>query len=238
VARPVLAVLTLLLALAAPVQAQTTADTRAISVEGDASRQVPNDTARFTTAVSAQRRTARGALGASAKTTRRVLASLAALGVERADTRTSSVTLRRVFERDRRTRRLRLVGYRARSGVRVTIRDLAQVGQAIDAVVGAGAGDVGSVTFFVSDSEAIYREVLAEAFDDALAKAQLLAARAGLTLGPARAISEGTDEELFTLEGRQRLAGADSPSAETTPVRPGRTRVKAVVSVLFDASVP
>lgn len=235
--RLVALVLTLAVAaVAAPAAAQTT-ETRSISVQGTASRQIPNDAARFTTTVRVQRRTADAALAAASRRTRRVLSSLAELGVARVDTRTSSITLTRAFERDRRTGRLRLVGHRARTSVRATIRDLTRVGSAIAAVVRAGASDVGSVTFFVSDTDAVYREVLGEAFDEARAKAEQLAARAGLTLGPARAISEGTDEEFFTMELARGLA-EPSPVTKAPPIRPGRTNVEATVSVVFDATAP
>src|SRR6185503_15716478 len=121
--RPFLSTLLLVLAVAAPAQAQSTAE-RTITVEGDASRRVPNDTARFSTNVSLERRTAGAALAANARVTRRVLSRLSALGIKRADTRTTGVTLRKVFERNRRTRRLVQVGYQARNSVRVTVREL------------------------------------------------------------------------------------------------------------------
>ena len=226
-----------LLLVAPPAQAQTE-ETRSISVEGTSVRQVPNDTARFTASVTARRKTSTGALAAAARTTRRVLRSLAELGVARADTRTTSVGVRRVFARNPRTRRLRLVGYRARSSARTIVRDLSDLGPAIDGVTEAGATDVGSVTFYVADSEAVYLEVLAEAFDRARAKAELLAERAGLTLGSARVISEGRDEEFFAVEefAEARLR-APSPDA-APPIRPGRSRIEAIVSVVFDATAP
>ena len=227
----------LLTLIAAPAQAQTT-DTRSISVEGISSRQVANDTARFSAAVVARRETARAALSAAARRTRRVLSSLAEVGVTRADTRTTSVSVQRVFERDRETRRLRVVGYRARSSVRATVREVADVGAAIDAVIRAGATDIGSVTFFVADSDAVYLELLGEAFDAARAKAELLAARAGLTLGPARVITEGREEDFFTVDFAEGDSGAQSPVFSRPPIRPGRSRIEAVVSVVFDATAP
>ena len=88
------AIALLLALIAAPAEAQTT-ETRSISVEGTSSRQVANDTARFTSAVTARRKTAADALDAAARATRRLLASLADVGVARADTRTTSVSVRR-----------------------------------------------------------------------------------------------------------------------------------------------
>lgn len=236
--RPLALLTALLIALiAAPAQAQTEEETRSITVEGTTSRLVPNDAARFSAGVVARRKTASRALAAVGKTTRRVLSSLAELGVARADTRTTSVTVRRVFERDPETRRLRLVGYRARSSVRATVRELSDVGAAIDAVVEAGASDVGSVTFFPADTDAAYLEVLGAAFDIAHEKAELLAEKAGLTLGAARFISEGIEEEFFAVDFAE--ARAEAPDSDAAPpIRPGRTRVEATVSVVFDASAP
>lgn len=222
--------------VAAPAQAQTE-ETRSISVEGTTSRLVDNDTARFSASVVARRKTASDALAAAGRTTRRILASLAELGVAREDTRTTSVTVRRVFVRDPDTRRLRVVGYRARSSVRATVRELSDVGTAIDAVIRAGATDVGSVTFFPGDTDAAYLEVLGAAFDIARAKAELLAEKSGLTLGAARHISEGIEEEFFTTEADSlRVGGGGGESAP--PIRAGRTRVEATVSVVFDATAP
>jgi uncharacterized protein len=238
VARPLALLTALLIALiAAPAQAQTEEESRSISVEGASSRQVANDTARFTATVTARRKTSTGALAAAGRATRRVLESLADLGIAKVDTRTTSVSVRRVFARDPDTRRLRIVGYRARSGVRVIVRDLDDLGAAIDGVVEAGATDVGSVTFYVFDTDAVYLEVLAEAFDEARAKAELLAEQAGLTLGPARTISEGRDEEFFVSDFAEARAEAPT-SGGAPPIRPGRSRVEAIVNVVFDATAP
>lgn len=223
--------------IAGPVQAQET-EGRSISVEGSSSALVPNDTARFTASLAVQRKTASRALVAAGRTTRRVLASLAELGIARADTRTASVSVRRVFARDPRTRRLRVVGYRARSSVRTIVRDLSELGAAIDGVIEAGATDVGSVTFYVFDSDAVYLELLAEAFDEAQAKAELLAERAGLTLGAAREITEGREEDFFTASLESAAGGVPTEDAAPPPIRPGRSRIEAIVSVVFDATAP
>ena len=232
--RPLITVLALFLALAAAAQAQTATETRSISVDGTASRQVANDTGRFTATVTVKRRTATAALAAAARRTRAVLAELRAAGVARRDLRTSSVTVRRLFRYDRKTRRSRLVGYQARNTVRVTVREVSRTGIVIDSAVRAGANGIGSTSFFASGSKAVYLEVLGEAFDDARAKAELLAERAGLTLGPARTISEGS-EDFFSTEDLRRQASPESPASDT-PVRPGRSTVEATVSVVFDAS--
>src|SRR5688500_15653504 len=103
--RPLALLTALLIALsAAPAQAQTEEASRSISVEGTSSRQVANDTARFTATVTARRKTSTGALAAAGRATRRVLKSLADLGIARVDTRTTSVSVRRVFARDPDTR--------------------------------------------------------------------------------------------------------------------------------------
>ncbi|MEA2386934.1 MAG: uncharacterized protein QOJ22_1108 [Thermoleophilaceae bacterium] len=227
-------VLALLLAafVAGPAEAQTTV--RGISVDGTAFRQVPNDTGRFSATVSTRRQTPRRALSSTARATRRVLAAQRALGVARADLRTGSVTVRKVVRRDPRTGRVHFVGYDAANRVRVTVRDLFKLGDAIDAAVGAGATAISSLTLFPADTQAVYREVLGEAFDDAKAKAELLAARAGVTLGPALFIDEGSDE--FFGETFGGAEGEEVPASDRTPVRPGTSRVEAFVSVLFETS--
>jgi uncharacterized protein YggE len=223
-------IITTLAAPAASAQTQS----RGISVDGSASRQVPNDTGRFSATVTTRRQTAARALSATARITRRVLAAQRALGVARADLRTGSVTVRKVVRRDPRTARVHFVGYDASNRVRVTVRDLSELGEAIDAAVSAGATAISSLTLFPGDTQAVYREVLGEAFDDAKAKAELLAARAGVTLGPALFIDEGGDE--FFDESLDGGGGGAVPESDRTPVRPGTSRVEAFVSVLFETS--
>ncbi|MCW5853116.1 MAG: SIMPL domain-containing protein [Anaerolineae bacterium] len=80
--------------------------------------------------------------------------------------------------------------YRVSEIVRVTVRDLNLVGQAIDGAIDAGATNVGGIQFTVEDPTPTMDQARANAFADARRRAQQLAQLAGLTLGPPIYITE------------------------------------------------
>jgi uncharacterized protein YggE len=80
----------------------------------------------------------------------------------------------------------------------------------------------------VSDSDALYRDALKQAVDNARAKALALAAAGGFGVGPVSSVTEqGTQQ--------QPVFAAASPSAksESTPVEAGTQDVTADVTVTF-----
>ena len=74
--------------------------------------------------------------------------------------------------------------------VRVTIRDLAKVGDLIDALTAAGANNIGTVTFEVSNADKLLDQARGEAFVDAKRKAELYAKAANAQVGRTVSIQE------------------------------------------------
>jgi uncharacterized protein YggE len=226
--------LSLLFAVAAPALAHaddTTDLRRKITITGDSSTVVSNDAARVIFGVHATRPTAGAALKAASRQMQRVLGAVRAGGVAAADIQTRTVSVSKLAPGKRGTPR----GYRAGQSIRVVVRDVAKTGTVIDQAVGAGATGVSGPDFFVSDSAHSYDDALGLAFDDAKAKAQLLAARAGAQLGAALSIDEDTDVETLAPTAAD-SAGSASPLkiAPPTPARPGQSRVNARISVVFE----
>jgi uncharacterized protein YggE len=73
--------------------------------------------------------------------------------------------------------------YQARSLQRVTVRDLARVGEIADALTKAGAMLIGGFAFHAADEGAARKAALEAAARDARAKAEALAAAAGKDVG-------------------------------------------------------
>ena len=67
--------------------------------------------------------------------------------------------------------------------LRVTVRDLNQVGAVLDAAVNAGANQSSEIEFSSSKANEAYQKALARAVEDAAMKAQIMAAAAGKQLG-------------------------------------------------------
>jgi uncharacterized protein len=214
------------LAIAAPgASAADTTSPPSISVVGHASRKAVNDTARVRFGVVSRAPTAVAALNRNSARAQRVVNAVKAQGNAPADIKTENVSLRlvRVKHKHRPTE----VFYRASNSIKVTVRAISRVAPTIDAAVRAGATSVSGVDFSTSKQDALYRQALSAAFDDAKAKAQLLADRAGVTLGTPLQIVEGVELE----------PGVGVPSAgggsSGVPIQPGTSTVRAEVTVVF-----
>ena len=191
------------------------------------SRAVP-DVADWSFGVQAEEETASAALEAAAEATRDILDALREAGVAQEDIRTESVSLWPRTTNDGRA----VIGYTASSSVHATVRDLAKAGSVVDAAVGAGANQIYGPSLRVSDSRAQYREAADAALDDARAKAEALAAKAGLTLGAPIAIVESGGGVPGPLYDRA-MAGAE---AAGVPIEPGTNEISAALTVTFAVS--
>ena len=218
----VLAVALLIAGLAAvPAGAQSDdPPQRTISVSGNANVTAANDTAGFVTGVDVRRSTPSAALRSASARTQHILDALAAQGIDRDDIQTRRTDVRR-------ERRKRVVLYVATSTVSVTVREVLRTGRAISAAVEAGANRLSGPRFWRSNTRDLYEKALIQALHKARAKAQALAADEGVKLGPVQTISEG-DFDTYTYDSS---AGAQSEAS--APVRPGRSRVSADVSVVY-----
>ena len=120
-----------------------------------------------------------------------------------------------------------LTGFRVSNQVTVRRPDVARAANLIEAAVSAGANQVGSLQFFVSDTTAARRKGLELAVADARSKAEALAALSSRSLGGVVCISDAQPSE----SALERLAslGYTSPSLE-----PGLQDVRSAVSVVFE----
>src|SRR5690349_14588679 len=161
--------------------APTTAGQRSITVNGTGTATSTPTTSTWGFGVQARGDTASATLRAVSAQMAKLLAALKGAGVAAADLQTSSVSLG-VRENDDGTK---ILGYSASQSVTAKLRSLDRAGAIVDAAVEAGATDVSGPGLAVDSQTALERQALAAAFDDAKAKAQALAQKAGVTLGQA-----------------------------------------------------
>ena len=128
-----------------------------------------------------------------------VVAALRDAGISRDDLQTEQVSVWPRTSDDG----VSIVGYDASNTVRATIRDLDRAGGIVDAAVAAGANQVYGPSLTVSDAEAHYRAAVDAAFDDARARAEAIAEKAGVTLGAPVAIVEGAGARRSRTTQRQ-----------------------------------
>jgi len=189
-----------------------------ITVTGTGTVQTTPDQAEFTLGVQSEGPTAREALAANSEEMRRVLAALFAAGVAKGDVQTQTVSVSKSYQGN---------GYSAGNSVSLTIRELAKAGSILDAASNAGANDVYGPTLSRSDEAGQQAKALRAAFDNARARARVLAEAAGVQLGRVTAIIESGNEQepYYPVALAQRSADA--------PIEPGRQQVQAAVRVTF-----
>jgi uncharacterized protein YggE len=117
--------------------------------------------------------------------------------------------------------------YRVSNMLRVTVRDVEQAGNVLDAVVAAGANQVYGVTFTVSDDSAWQSEARAKAVADAQARAEELATLAEVELGDVLTISEVIGGGPVPMAFAERAMGGGGGIA------PGEMEMSTQVQVTF-----
>jgi uncharacterized protein YggE len=216
----------------APARAQAPAsDQRSITVTGTATVTAANDSAFLSLGVSTTHSTAALAIADTSSRTRRVLKALAAQGIAAADIQTQTVSVRRSVRRATKQRKRRVV-YTASNSIGVTVRPAGKTSAVIGAALKAGATRVSEVAFFPSNETALYRQALGLSYDDAREKAELLAERAGVTLGEPLSIVEGQDE----FEPLAASPVSSDGGGGSVPIEPGTATIFAAVTVVFAIS--
>lgn len=234
--------LALLLAIAAALLAPATASAaeRTVSVEATVEREVPNDAAEVRFTVSKERQGRAAALRIVAIRLRAVIAAAqSSPGVGPGDVTTGSISVRRVKRGERPV-------YRASESVTVITHKPETAGELVTAGVAAGATSTRGPRFFVGDREAAYNAALVQALTQAKKKAELLAAAAGATLGPAITIAESGNVIPFTgakavepasdcgtAPVRKRSAKTSACAEPSPPTKPGSSIVTATVAATF-----
>ncbi|WP_273524682.1 SIMPL domain-containing protein [Rhodosalinus sediminis] len=213
----------LLLALAtAPVQAAE----RLISVTGRGEVTAPPDMAVIRLGVVEEAATAQAAMQAANDAAAAVLARLRARGIAQRDMQTSELRLAPVRASGPQDEGRRITGFTASNAVTVRLRDLAALGGALDAVVGEGANRLDGLRFTVADPAPLMEEARRAAVADAMARAETLAAAAGVTLGPVRSIAErgGGAPRPMMMEAARSGGGG-------VPVAPGEIEITVEVAM-------
>lgn len=131
----------------------------------------------------------------------------------------------------------KIIGYEVRNSYEITIRDLAKAGDILTGVVGAGANEVGGISFTIDKPEALIAEARKKAIDDANEKAARLARDLGLRRGKLVSFSEGGYGPYYydtrAYEGGK--GGAGGVEAAPAPsIAPGETELRVNVTAVYE----
>lgn len=194
-----------------------------VQLSTSATRTVPPDLAILRIGIMTDRERATEASRANARVAAAVRDTLRAIEIPLDSLSMSSYTVRPRQNREQRT-----IGYTARTELNVAMRDLAGLGEAIDAALGAGATDVSPLNFVATSTDAARDSAYVEAVRAIYRQAAtIVEAAGGRLIGSAR---------LTVGERRARVPCAtciESVSREPTAVLPGLVAITVTINGTF-----
>jgi uncharacterized protein YggE len=160
-----------------------------------------------------------------------VLARLRELGLADADINAPDVGIHPEYDY---RRGQKLIGYRVTRHMTARVRELDRLGEVLDGVVGAGANEVGGAQMTASDPSAAEHAALEAAVAAARAKAEVLAAAAGVTLGGVARIEEEPGPGVAPLPKFRAMAAMAESADVPTEVATGDLTVTRTVRAWFE----
>ncbi|HZB80242.1 MAG TPA: SIMPL domain-containing protein [Nitrososphaera sp.] len=235
-----------------------------LSITSTSTAEVRPDRLSVSVGVETNGTTAQEAVSQNANLTSQVIAALTGLGITEDRIETSSYSVSPIYEYIQPAEpciqiyppppgcetRQEIIGYRATNTVSVTLdvpffRVAAEssvpdvnAGQVIDAVVGAGANRVDSVTFFISPErqEEIRGTLIGEAISNARQRANIAAEALQMTItGVSSAEINPIDFPVYTVSLREATGAGEAADALSAPTQilPGQQEVSTTVSIVF-----
>lgn len=227
----------LLLGAAAPALAQGNdaafkATTFNLSASGETL--VAPDMATITLGVQTDAATAAEALKANGARMNQVMAALKKAGIAERDIQTSNLNLNAQYAYEQ-NQPPKLTGYQASNQVTITVRDLAKLGAAVDATVGAGANTVNGISFGLANPQAAEDAARLEAVKALQAKAELYGRATGYKAVRLVNLSEGggyapvpPPMPVFAMAKRE--------MGDATSIAAGELKVRIDVSAVYEVS--
>lgn len=214
-------------------QAQPDSDdqVRTISVSGVGRVKAEPDVATVSVGVTKQGEDAGDASQQAAAAMESVIAALLELGIAEEDIQTTSLNLNPTYDWD--DNPPNIVGWEASNMVNVTVRDVEQVGDVVDAATKAGATNMNGISFRVEDPTSAEAAARTAAVEDARAKADQLADAAGVSIIAVQSISESGGQAPEPVFFAREEAAFDTAAA-STPVLPGQVELSISVFIEYE----
>ena len=191
------------------------------------------DLAEVSAGVTTQAPTAVAAMQANAKAMDAVVQRIKALGIAPEDIQTTGINLGAQYDYDQSVQRQVFRGYQASNRVSVTLRKIDRTGAVLDALVAAGATDIGGPNFSIDDDTSSRAQARKAAFDKAQAQASEYARWAGYSGVRLLSISEAVNPGR-PMPYAERGIVATAMDAKASPVEPGLVGTAVTISVTFE----
>ena len=180
----------------------TEEENRVIRVSGSAVVSLAADTASIQIGVNTRKETVKEAQKENAALMAAVMEAIKGAGIDEKDIMTSQFNVYSGYEYgvDASGWENRNAFYEVQNNVTVTMHDLSLVGTVLDAAMEAGANTTYGIAFSSTQANEAYQKALTRAVEDAMAKAQVLAAAAGVKLGTLLRINATQDAVSYARD--------------------------------------
>ena len=162
-----------------------------------------------------------------------VIKRIKALGIKTDDIQTSGINLGAQYDYDQQTRQQVFRGYQASNRVTVILRDIPRTGNVLDALVAAGATDIGGPDFSIDDPTAARAQARTAALDTAKAQAMEYARWAGYSDMRLLSVQESIPSDR-PMPYAARDAIMATGSKVSTPVEPGQVGTSVNLTVKYE----
>ena len=207
------------------------ANKRTVSVTGLGVVKARPDTASISIGVISEGDTARTALDKNTAAMSRVNVELKGQKIKPEDIQTTSFSVRPKFQYFKDGKPPAITGYRVVNSVRITVRDLKNLGTVLDQAVSLGSNQINGIQFFIAESAALENQARVKAVKNARGKANLYATSAKAKLGKVLTISEQFISR--PPQPKFRMARSKSP-ARSVPIAPGEQKIQAQLNVVWE----
>lgn len=195
--------------------------------------QVRPDQARVSAGVTTRAQTAVAAMRDNAVRMDAVVRRIKALGIAERDIQTSGISLNADYRYDDATRQQIFQGYQVTNRVTVLLRDVQRVGPVLDALVEAGANDIGGPDFSVANDTGPRGQARAAAMKRANEQALEYARAAGYSGVRLLLVTENVGQDA-PRPYAARDAIVVTGSRVKTPVEPGVVGTDVTVNVTYE----
>ncbi|MBW7884980.1 MAG: SIMPL domain-containing protein [Caldilineaceae bacterium] len=207
---------------------------RTITVVGEGVVKIQPDVARANIGVEVMRPSVEEAAAENNTRTETLLNTLKELGIAEEDLQTSGYNVYAerygpsgpVAENE--------VQYRVTNSVSVTIRNLEEVGQVLDAAIKAGANNIYGVEFLLEDASSARSEARQKAVDNARATAEELASLNGVQVGKIVGISEIIASQGGFYNNSFASYEAGLGGGGGAPIQPGQLRLTMQIQITYE----
>jgi uncharacterized protein len=208
---------------------------RTITVVGKGSVKIQPDMAALNLGVQTMDATVKDATGETAETMDAILAALKAQGIADRDIQTSGYNVWADAGHGPEPLAAQQMKYRVNNNVRVIVRDLDAVGTILDVAIEAGANAIHGVSFGLAEPETLEAEARELAAENALAKAQELAALHDVEVGQVVSVSEVLSGGFMpsNFERMDTMMAPALGAGGAGPVSPGEMELSMQLQVVY-----